>query len=168
MTVDKFGLKRGETPMRVLEYSSSVGKLMAQYGERHYRQLVLPTEVVIRGPIPRALDPTMYRIMRWSSSHHFWVDNKLMTYSQMVNHYVDAGKEFKGPWQERQPFLIEHWADCGDDGHTDWYHEGDALVLFKDKYASDKAFLGLVGEASGEDIQGWLHHAIDALTAGES
>ena len=164
MAVDQFGMKWDETPMRVLEYSESAGKLMAQYGGGgSYHQRVLPTEMVLGGPMSQALDPAKYTIMRYMSSGHYWVNNKLMTYGEMVDHYMDAGKGFKGTWHERQAYLIERWTDCGDEGHVDWWHEGDALVLFTGKYASQEETQGLLREAKGADIQRWLYRAVDTF-----
>lgn len=164
MAVDQFGINWNETPMRVLEYSESAGKLMAQYGGGgSYHQLVLPTEMVLGGPMSQALDPAMYTIMRYTRSGYYWVDDKLMTYGEMVDHYVDAGKEFKGTWHNRQAYLIERWTDCGHEGHVDWWHEGDALVLFTGKYASQEETQGLLREAKGTDIQRWLYCAVDTF-----
>ncbi len=86
-------------------------------GEVHI-EWYLPTEVVVHKP--EIVSPSVARIYK---TPLYLKRGKIIDYEELRK--TDG---FQGTYKEDPIYLVEIWEDAGDDGHTEYKHEGYAFI----------------------------------------
>ena len=93
--------------------------LLLECLKRQYRQICLPTEVVITEA--GFFTPQMARVY----TTNLWLyENELLTYKELMH---AAGDCFRGTLHYVGVVLTEIWVNCGEDGHVRYQLQGFQL-----------------------------------------
>lgn len=97
-----------------------------------HRTFYVPAETVVRAP-----GTAMPDVGRVYATHTFLKDGEVVGYAE-----VCAAPGFRGTGHETELFLVEHFLDIGEDGHTRYAIQGHALMTQEQylRYVKESGF----------------------------